>query len=83
MAQSISHVTPPVSVPQPTAVQPSAKQPKPQPVAVPVDTVHISAAAQALQEAMESPAQTAKEANRGDIQAKRLLAREAVERVNR
>jgi hypothetical protein len=31
----------------------------------------------ALQEAIETPAQTAKEANGGDLQAKRLLAKEA------
>jgi hypothetical protein len=30
-----------------------------------------------LQEALETPAQTAKEASTGDAQAKRLLAREA------
>jgi hypothetical protein len=49
------------------------------------DTVHLSSAAQAqvsapkaaLQEAAETPAQTAKEAAGGDIQARRLLAREA------
>ncbi|MCU1274598.1 MAG: hypothetical protein JWO48_2029 [Bryobacterales bacterium] len=48
------------------------------------DTVHISSAAQAklstaqaaLQEAAETPAQTAKEASGGDGQAQRLLARE-------
>jgi hypothetical protein len=39
--------------------------------------VNISAAAQALQEATESQAQTAREANSGDSQAKRLLAKEA------
>ena len=41
------------------------------------DTVTISAAAQALQEATETSAQTAKEARSGDIQAQHLLAREA------
>ena len=41
------------------------------------DTVQISSAAKAaLQEAMETPAQTAKEAHSGDIQAKKLLAKE-------
>ena len=47
----------------------------------PTDTVHLSAAAQsaaaALQEARETPAQTAQEAGKGDLQAKKLLAREA------
>jgi hypothetical protein len=52
--------------PAPSKVQPA-----------PVDTVQISAAAQALKEAIENPAQTAKEAASGDIQAKRLLAKEA------
>jgi hypothetical protein len=42
------------------------------------DTVQISNAAQtALQEVLEAPAQTAKEARGGDHQAQRLLAREA------
>jgi hypothetical protein len=41
------------------------------------DTVQISNAAKILQEATETPAQTAKEAASGDRQAKALLAREA------
>jgi hypothetical protein len=46
------------------------------------DTVQLStgaqaAAAAALQEARETPTQTAQEANQGDLQAKRLLASEA------
>lgn len=49
------------------------------------DTVHLSSAAQAqlssmkaaVQEASETPAQTAREAQSGDLQAQRLLAREA------
>lgn len=49
------------------------------PKAQPKDTVQISSAAQqALQEATETAAQTAKEANGGDLQAKRLLAKEEV-----
>jgi hypothetical protein len=41
------------------------------------DTVQISTAAQAaLKEAVENPAQTAKEALGGDRQAQRLLAKE-------
>jgi hypothetical protein len=54
-------------------------QSKPQPA--PTDTVQISAAAQALKEAIENPAQTAREAAGGDLQAKRLLAREAADRA--
>jgi hypothetical protein len=50
--------------------------------ASPTDTVRISsAAAQALKEAIEDPAQTAKEAAGGDAQARRLLAKEAAEKV--
>jgi hypothetical protein len=42
-----------------------------------VDTVHISSAAKAaMQEAVETPAQTAKEASAGDHQAQNLLAKE-------
>ncbi len=49
---------------------------KPQPASV--DTVQLSNAARSIaQEAIETPAQTAQEANAGDAQAKRLLAREA------
>jgi hypothetical protein len=44
------------------------------------DTVQLSIAAQAalaaIKEAQETPAQTAKEARGGDLQARRLLARE-------
>jgi hypothetical protein len=57
--------------------QAAAPKPQPAPAPQPAATVHISAAAQALQEAIETPAQTLKEANTGDLQAKRLLAREA------
>lgn len=43
------------------------------------DTVQLSQAAQtrlaALQETRETPAQTAREANQGDLQARMLLAR--------
>ena len=47
------------------------------PQAQPRDTVQISSAAkQALQEATETAAQTAKEAQSGDLQAKKLLAKE-------
>jgi hypothetical protein len=53
----------------------TSSDPKP---SVPVDTVTISSAARALtQELHETPAQTQREANAGDLQAKRLMAREA------
>jgi hypothetical protein len=59
-----------------TDVRQQAPEPRPQPV--PNDTVQLSSAAQAaLREALETPAQTAKEAGTGDMQAKRLLAKEA------
>ena len=48
------------------------------PSKTPTDTVQISSAAKAaLQEALETPAQTATEARSGDHQAQRLLAKEA------
>lgn len=66
-----------------TSKQPAAS--KPQSGTEPQDTVHLSSAAQAhlsaikaaTQEAAETPAQTAKEAQSGDMQAQRLLAKEA------
>ena len=46
------------------------------------DTVHISNAAQLLlRESLETPAQTAREANGGDRQAQRLLAKEAAAKL--
>jgi hypothetical protein len=55
-------------------------QSKPQ-SATSTDSVRLSQAAQAilaaLQEVRETPAQTAQEASLGDLQAKRLLAKEA------
>ncbi len=44
------------------------------------DTVQISSVAKKMQqEAMETPAQTAVEASKGDVQARRLLAKEEEE----
>lgn len=78
---AISNATQPQPVAQSTGTssqEPS--QPKPE-LATGGDTVQLSAAAQAaataFQEAMETPAQTAQEAGRGDLQAQRLLAKEA------
>ena len=54
-----------------------AKEPEPRPQPVPSETVQLSSAAQAaLHEMLESPAQTAREAGTGDLQAKRLLLKE-------
>jgi hypothetical protein len=65
------------ATPQPADVKGKAP-PESKSQRVPKDSVQLSSAAQAaLQEAMETPAQTAKEAGKGDAQAKRLLAREA------
>ena len=83
MINPISSGTSPQAIVQPTAVPPPAPKPQPQPVAVPNDTVQLSAAALALQEARETPAQTAREAAAGDLQAKHLLAHEAVAKINR
>jgi hypothetical protein len=59
----------------PSKAQPAAAQP------LPTDTVQISAAAQALRDATENPAQTAREAAGGDQQARRLLAKEAADKT--
>ena len=69
-------------VAQPASLSPKAVQPQPaSKTSVPTDTVRISTAAQtALQEAVETPVQTAKEAQRGDRQAQRLLAKEVATR---
>ena len=61
----------------PTVQQPALSKPQP----APADSVKVSVAAQALKEAVELPAQTAKEAAGGDAQAKRLLAKEAADKV--
>ena len=69
---------------QPVA-QSALVSPKPvhvKPKAAATDTVDVSAAAKAaLQEATETPAQTAKEAQRGDKQAQLLLAKENAEKT--
>jgi hypothetical protein len=84
---SISHlasVNPAQTAAQPPVTSRKSAQTNPQAI---TDTVHISSAARvtsavvsaaqaALQEAIETPAQTAKEASTGDLQAKRLLAKE-------
>jgi hypothetical protein len=78
---SVAHADPtPASATQALSPAKSAtsSQKSTKPQASPADTVQISAAAQtALQEALEVPAQTAKEARNGDHQAQRLFAREA------
>jgi len=75
MSDPVSSVTQAQVATQATDVR--AKAPAPRPQSVPSETVQLSSAAQAaLQEAVETQAQTAKEAGNGDLQAKRLLAKE-------
>ena len=63
-----------------TPVNQKPPQSKPQPAAT--DHVQISnAALAAFQEVTELPAQTAREAGKGDHQAQRLLAKEAAARA--
>lgn len=76
MRSQVSNVTQPAPVPPPTEARAKAHGARPQ--TVPSDTVQLSSSAQAaLREALETPAQTAKEAGTGDLQAKRLLAKQA------
>jgi hypothetical protein len=79
MIRSVSNATHAQVAAQPQATAAKPVQTKPQPAST--DTVQISVAAQALKEAIENPVQTAQEAARGDLQAKRLLAREAADKV--
>jgi hypothetical protein len=74
-----------ISVPPPTqagsaihvAAKPHAAKKEDGPAATaPSTTVTISAAAQAAQEAAETPAQTAQEARGNDRQAQRLVAKQ-------
>jgi hypothetical protein len=66
------------AAPQPAPSKASAKSAPP----AANDTVQISNwARQALLEAIENPAQTAHEAAGGDLQAKRLLAKEAADKA--
>jgi hypothetical protein len=75
---SATQVQTPVEV-QPASARQPVSAPKPPAATVPqaAATVNISAAAQSLQEVTETPAQTTREAGAGDLQARRLLAREA------
>ena len=78
---SVSHAEPAVPV------QPATARSKSNPTA-PTDTVQLSAAAQAqsaaIKELSETRAQTGQEANSGDLQAQRLLAKEtAAQRTNK
>jgi hypothetical protein len=76
MSDTVGSITQTQAAVQVDDARTRAPESRPQPV--PVDKVQLSSAAQAaLHEAMETPAQTAKEAGSGDAQARRLLAIEA------
>jgi hypothetical protein len=79
MINPVPSATQAQNVIQNASVNQKSAQPTPQPAAT--DTVQISAAAKAMQETNETPAQTVQEAGKGDHQAQRLLAREASERA--
>ncbi|HWY22349.1 MAG TPA: hypothetical protein VNX26_14075 [Candidatus Acidoferrum sp.] len=79
MINSVSSATHAQAVTQTKAAPQQPALSKPQPAHT--DSVQISAAALALKEAIENPVQTAKEAASGDAQARRLLAREAANKV--
>jgi hypothetical protein len=87
MISAIANVSPA----EPLAQSPGTSTQKPAqsapPSATNTDSVQLSKAAQAalavLQEASETPSQTAKEAGHGDLQAQRLAAREAAESVTK
>ena len=71
-------VTPQAAAANANQTQPAAQEQAPAKAQLPTtDTVTISISAKAMmQEAQETPAQTAQEAGRGDMQAQRKLSRE-------
>ena len=75
MSDSVGSVTQIQATEQVAEARAKAPESRPQPV--PIDKVQLSSAAQAaLREAVETPAQTAKEAGSGDMQARRMLAKQ-------
>jgi hypothetical protein len=85
MISGISNVTQPEPVNQSAAGTATQKPAKLEPQSgAGGDSVQLSKAAQAtlatLQETTETNAQTVKEASHGDLQAKRLLAKEAADK---
>jgi hypothetical protein len=77
MVSPVAHATqaPPAAAGQTAAVRQAPAPSKA--AATPADTVTLSASASLHQELTETSVQTTTEANRGDIQAKNLLTREA------
>lgn len=83
MIHSISSTsaTQPVAAPATAKLGPKTSQSKPK-SSESTDTVQLSSAAQAaLKELTETPAQTTKEANGGDRQAQRLLAKQSAAKL--
>ena len=77
MSDPISSVRQPSTPIQTPATKGDDASAKPESRPVPTDTVELSSATKtALKEVLETPAQTAKEAAGGDLQAKKLLAKE-------
>ena len=77
MISSVSNALPQqVETAQPAAPAAQASSTPAKPQAPVTDTVQLSSSRAATQELSETPAQTAKEAAGGDVQAKRLLAKE-------
>jgi len=76
MLSATAHVN---STPAADQTAAAARQPAPQAKSqpAPTDTVTLSPSAQQQQELVETPTQTAREASKGDIQARNLQAREA------
>jgi len=75
MSEPVGSVTQTQAVDQVADARKTAREPRRQ--LVPVDKVQLSSEAQAaLRETVETPAQTAKEAGSGDMQAKRMLAKQ-------
>jgi hypothetical protein len=81
MSIAISNATTAPAVAQPTNTSSQRAAPAETQPAAGKDSVQLSKAAQAaaavLQEVRETPSQTLQEAGKGDLQARRLLAREA------
>jgi len=84
MVSGVSNAAPAQPVAQPTGKAAQKPAQSKHPADSGTDSVQLSGAAQALlaarQEARETPAQTAREANQGDRQAKNLLAKEAAQK---
>jgi hypothetical protein len=83
MSDAISSVTATQAPETRTKRVESKSDPAPRNAAT-TENVQLSSAAQAaLREATETPAQTAKEANGGDVQAKHLLAKRAADNASK